>query len=216
MGYKESNFWRFFRSVKLTIILLVVMAIFALIGTLIPQREEAARAVPFWDPKILEIFFRLGLFDLYHSFVFRLLLLGLAINIVVCSLDRLPKSIKLATHSLGPAPDTVFERPIVALRAKEMEARVMVEKLKKALRLFGGKAQIADLGNRIYGHSEYGRLSYFGVYVVHLSVLVILIGGIIGSIWGFEGYVNILEGDAIDTVELRDGKGVLKLGYSIR
>ncbi len=49
-------------------------------------------------------------------------------------------------------------------------------------------------------YSEKGRLSRLGVPITHLSILIILIGGLIGSLWGFRGFVNILEGETIDRV----------------
>jgi cytochrome c biogenesis protein len=42
------------------------------------------------------------------------------------------------------------------------------------------------------------------VYLVHLSVILILIGAIIGSFFGFKGFVNIIEGDSVEYVELRN------------
>jgi cytochrome c biogenesis protein len=51
--------------------------------------------------------------------------------------------------------------------------------------------------------SEKGRFSRLGVPITHLSILIILIGGIIGSLYGFKGNVNILEGDTVDQIFLR-------------
>jgi cytochrome c biogenesis protein len=51
--------------------------------------------------------------------------------------------------------------------------------------------------------SEKGRFSRLGVPITHLSILIILIGGIIGSLYGFRGQVNILEGETVDQIFLR-------------
>lgn len=216
MGYKDSGVWKFFRSIRLTIVLLVILAAVAVIGTLVPQREEAAKVVEHWNPKIVEIFFRLGLFDLYHSALFRLILLALGLNLIVCSLDRLPKSLRLFKHSLDPTSQALFERPLITMRIKQIEDSKLTEVLAKALRLFGGRPKFFEKENALFAHSDYGRLGYFGVYFVHFSVLVILIGGLIGSIFGFEGYVNILEGSSVDRIEIRNGQAVLNLGFSLR
>ena len=53
------------------------------------------------------------------------------------------------------------------------------------------------------------------VYFVHLSVIVIFIGSMIGSLFGFKGFVNILEGEAVSKVMLRSEKE-LDLGFSVR
>ena len=68
----------------------------------------------------------------------------------------------------------------------------------------------------IFFYGEKGNLSYFGVYVVHLSVLLILTGGLVGSFFGFEAYVNILEGEKTDRVIIRKTMKPLKLGFEVR
>jgi cytochrome c biogenesis protein len=54
------------------------------------------------------------------------------------------------------------------------------------------------------------------VYGVHLSVVLLLIGGLIGSLFGFEGYVTIPEGQTIDTIQLRNSSHTLRLPFAIR
>jgi cytochrome c biogenesis protein len=54
------------------------------------------------------------------------------------------------------------------------------------------------------------------VYLVHLSVLVILIGALIGSFSGFDAYVEIEESQQVDTVTLRKQNAPMKLGYEVR
>jgi cytochrome c biogenesis protein len=57
-----------------------------------------------------------------------------------------------------------------------------------------------------------GRL---GVYFVHLSVLLVLAGALIGSIFGFKGFVTIWEEETEGSVQLRKGAS-LPLGFEIR
>jgi cytochrome c biogenesis protein len=51
-----------------------------------------------------------------------------------------------------------------------------------------------------------------------LSILIILIGGLIGSLFGFKGFVNILEGETVDQIYLRGKNGDLPqpIPFSIR
>jgi cytochrome c biogenesis protein len=66
--------------------------------------------------------------------------------------------------------------------------------------------------------SEKGRLSRLGVPITHLSILIILTGGILGSLYGFKGHVEILEGETIDRVFLRAKEGEVpkSLEFSVR
>ena len=51
--------------------------------------------------------------------------------------------------------------------------------------------------------------------MIHAGVLVIILGAVIGSILGFDGNVNIPEGGSADRIELRGGKGIMDLGFSV-
>ena len=44
---------------------------------------------------------------------------------------------------------------------------------------------------------ENGRWTRFGVYSVHLSVVLLLIGGLIGSIFGFDGSKKWMQRDGL-------------------
>jgi len=60
----------------------------------------------------------------------------------------------------------------------------------------------------------YARL---GTYLTHLSVLLILLGGLIGSLWGFNGYVEIAEGETIEEIYLNSPQRVkMPLGFKVR
>jgi cytochrome c biogenesis protein len=62
--------------------------------------------------------------------------------------------------------------------------------------------------------SGYGRL---GTYLTHLSVLLILVGGLIGALWGFKGYTQIVEGGVIDGIFLDNPQQAMKpLGFQVR
>jgi cytochrome c biogenesis protein len=62
--------------------------------------------------------------------------------------------------------------------------------------------------------SGYARL---GTYLTHLSVLLILVGGLIGALWGFKGYVQIVEGEAVEAIFLNNPQQAMKpLGFQVR
>lgn len=64
--------------------------------------------------------------------------------------------------------------------------------------------------------AEKWRWTRLGVYIVHSSVILLLIGGLVGSIFGFDGFVNIPEGESVDTVRLRNSSETKKLDFAIR
>jgi cytochrome c biogenesis protein len=61
--------------------------------------------------------------------------------------------------------------------------------------------------------SKYARL---GVYIIHLSVLVILLGGVLGSLFGFRGNLIIAEGHRSREVVLQSNSTVHELDFDVR
>lgn len=214
---RPHSFWAFFASVRLAIVLLIILAIASILGTVIPQQQGAAEFASRLSPGMLRLFVALDLFDMYHSVWFRVLLGLLSLNLIVCSLKRWPTAWKRFTARPGPDRQKPFEdvpreqsvhTPEEPQKAAERIGRLLQSRYRKI------REKEAD-GNRFF-YAEKGAFSHFGVYGVHVSVLLILVGGLVGSFFGFEAYVNILEGEQTDTVYLRKGMRPLKLDFEVR
>jgi len=80
-----------FLSLKTTIFLLFTIALVSIIGTLIPQQKEAGQYIAQYGPVLYRLFDLFGFFDVYGSWWFRLLLILLLVNLVFCSVSRLPR-----------------------------------------------------------------------------------------------------------------------------
>ena len=81
---KPNVIWNFFSSVRLTIVLLIILALASIVGTLIPQKEEAIDFARSLSPEMFRFFSALDLFDMYHSLWFRLLMGCLTLNLIIC------------------------------------------------------------------------------------------------------------------------------------
>ncbi len=210
-------FWRFFSSVKLTIVLLIILAVVSVIGTVIPQREASIDFAMGMDPRLFQIFMSLDLFDIYHSLLFRIIIGFLVMNLVVCSIDRFPVTWKLFSHIPSPDKSRVFEgisgeqTCILSGNNKTIPDRIERFLRKRYGRVFSKKG---DSYSSFFVQT--GRFSRFGVYLVHLSILLILAGALAGSLFGFEGYVKIIEGDKTDKILTRGNRQQKKLGFDIR
>ncbi len=209
--------WKFFCSVKLTIVLLLSLAFTSILGTFIPQNENPDAYIHAFGPFLYQFLSVLGVFDMYHSWWFQGLLMLLAINIIVCSIDRLKGSWKLIFNR---NPNVRPERFTRRSDARTLTDKRNIEELIAAYQPIIAKqypnceVTRSDLSATIYG--EKGRLSRLGVYIVHLSVILLLAGGLVGSFFGFEGFVNIPEGEAIDTIRLRNSGRIHRLDFQIR
>jgi cytochrome c biogenesis protein len=175
------------------------------LGTVIPQQEGTTEFASQLSPGVANLFNSLQLFDMYHSVWFRLIISFLALNLIICSIDRFPGTLRLFRSK--PKPDRL--KPFEGLapeRSLSLNGE-LGEVTGKVVKVLKGQYKDAvtketDKGNFLY--VEKGRFTLFGVYLVHLSVLLILSGAIIGSLFGFNGYVTIVEGESVDSISLRN------------
>lgn len=207
--------YHLFSSIGFSVFLFALLAASSLIGTLIPQRSAAViqTASPLWG-KIIVLF---SLNDMYHAWWFRLLLLLLAMSLIVCTFERLPGIWKIARKK-QKVLDADAIRSLRSVRTFLIE--LPLEKARDAAKkVFAGKLgeSVTDGADAAFiFYAESGRWTRFGVYLVHCSILLLLLGGLLGSLFGFSGRVNIKEGDFAHDIMTRDGKGVIDPGFSIR
>ena len=215
---KNANpLWKFFCSVKLTIVLLLSLALTSILGTFIPQNASPDAYVHAFGPFLYRFFSVLGILDMYHSWWFQGLLLLLALNIVTCSIDRLKASWKLI-FNFNPVvrPERFKKRKDAKSLTDKRDLDTLAAAYKPILSRRYSKIKVEKSDRSIALYGEKGRLSRLGVYIVHLSVLFLLIGGLVGSFFGFEGFVNIPEGEALDTIRIRNSGRLHRLDFQIR
>ena len=93
-----QSVWDFFCSLKLTISLLISLALTSIIGTILPQGQLPPEYVAQISPLKLQIYSKLGFFDMYHSWWFIALLYVFSLNLIACSIKRLPHVFKFITE----------------------------------------------------------------------------------------------------------------------
>jgi cytochrome c biogenesis protein len=212
-----NSVWKFFVSVRLTIVLLLSIAITSIIGTIIPQNERPADYVQVFGEFGYQFFERLGILDMYHSWWFQALLLMLTLNVVVCSVERLSTMWRVIFAKNPSVNIDGFRR---RKNRQEFTTNLAPDQLKPlfepliAKRFGYSRTEATDTG--FYLYAEKWRWTRLGVYIVHLSVLLLLVGGLIGSIFGFEGFVNIPEGESVNQIRLRNSNQSYPLNFEIR
>ncbi|HNV56417.1 MAG TPA: cytochrome c biogenesis protein ResB [Smithellaceae bacterium] len=217
MTKNKSGIRSFFASVQLAIVLLSLIAFFALVGTLVPQRETAVAFAERISPALFSFLQKMQIFDLYHSVWFILLSGLLAVNLVICSLDRFPLAWRRFRMKHDPLNEDVFRD---VPEKNTFSARTDVgTAADAALTLLQSKyraVERADGPDGVRFCAEKGRFALFGVYIVHVSILVLIAGAILGSVFGVEGYVHIPEGETAEAISLRSGNAPLPLPFSVR
>jgi cytochrome c biogenesis protein len=212
-----SSLWKLFTKIKLSIILLASIGTTSIIGTVIPQNESPADYLKTFGSFFYRFFVVLDFFDMYHSWWFRTLIVLLTVNIIVCSIDRLNSTWKIifarVPHfSISRFKNLSEKKEFFDTRAPE---QLLEDYMPVVTRGFGYKrVEKTDDGLCIF--AEKGRWTRLGVYVVHFSVVLLLLGSLIVSIFGFQGYVNIPEGETVNSVQINNGIQSKPLDFTIR
>jgi cytochrome c biogenesis protein len=207
--------WDFFCSLRLTIFLLIGLALTSIIGTVIPQGPQREYLATLSETKI-RLYSSLGFFDMYHSWWFILLLYLLTLNLICCSIKRLPRVWKIVSEPVLVMDDR-FQSSLSNVR--ELKLRGTKSELKERVNSVLGaefaKPTITEQDGDYHLFAQKNAWSRLGVYVVHLSIIIVFIGALIGSFFGYKGYVSIPEGGNVSSVETRSGK-VVDLGFAVR
>jgi len=217
LSKNKSGIWSFFASVQLAVVLLSLIAFFALIGTLVPQREAAVEFGEKLSPALLTFLQKMQVFDLYHSVWFILLSGLLAVNLLICSLDRFPMAWRRFRMRHEPRNDEAFKdlpegnafQTAADIQKAAAAASALLQKKYR-------NVERTDEADGIFLCAQKGRFSLFGVYIVHLSILLLIAGAVVGAFFGIEAYVNIAEGEAVSSVHLRGNDQALALPFSVR
>ena len=215
---RPFKIYKFFSSLKLTISLFLALAITSIFGTIIQQGLPLGRYEALYGPRVFSFLKFFNIFDMYHSWWFTLLLILLSVNVIVCTGKQIPRIIKLILPEKNKFDDRIFGssqiNKTVQCRKSLSDLEQQITSLLKSL--VSKPVQVKKDG-KSYFFSEKGRYSRIGFVFIHFSILLILGGGLIGAIWGFNGQMNIVEGEIADTFVLfnGDGKRVEKLGFQV-
>ncbi|NOX32686.1 MAG: cytochrome c biogenesis protein ResB [Deltaproteobacteria bacterium] len=209
----KNPLWLLFTSVKFTVTVLLLLAITSAAGTIIPQNGSPENYIQAYGKFGFTLIQVLDLFNMYHSWWFRTLIGLLIINIIICTIHRWPTTWKLVV-STGFKPESLSrKKPMQEFTTKGTEGNLESLYTSFMKKQYQVKVDTIKDGFRIYG--EKGRWSRLGVPIVHFSVVLILAGALVGSFFGFDGYVNIPEGGSADRIQLRDSDRTKALGFEV-
>lgn len=196
--------WRQLTSMRVALFLLFLLAVAAVPGSIVPQREANPLAALDWaerNPGLVPWAQRLGLFDVYSTPWFSAIYLLLMISLVGCILPRIGQHWR-ALRSTPPLPPRRLSRlpgytqvrvaapPDEVLAAAE---RMLAGRRFRTVRVDDARAEPgASLGEALA--AERGYLKETGNLVFHVSLVVVLVAVAVGSLFGYRGTVLVVEG----------------------
>lgn len=216
--------WKFFASVKLAIFILISLAALSIIGTVVEQAADPAKNIALLGklfgetaaPTIYNIFAKMGFMDMYGSWWYIGLLALFSINLIVCSIDRFPKTWKFINKPLRPLSENVI-KSLPVKKELTFKASLNVAKDEFANVLRSSKYRVLEATEEVSTqmYTQKGKYSRLAVYVVHLSILLIFLGALIGIRFGFKGYLNLPEGNS-SSVAYKSPTENIPLGFTIK
>ncbi|MBN1547745.1 MAG: cytochrome c biogenesis protein ResB [Syntrophaceae bacterium] len=204
-------------SVKTTIAILICFALLSAIGTLVPQGQMMAPHAAETHPSFLSILKTLQLQDVYHSFWFVILTVLLALNLIFCTWYRiLAKSVP--GHA-DPQGHDKIRFPTGEPAESMATPHSLSEETRRIEGLLAGRFRRlarSDFEKEAVFRGDKGLLSVYGVYLIHASILLILLGGVLDALFSVKGSMQIAEGEATDILYLQETRGVKKLDFAVQ
>ncbi len=210
-----SFLYDFFSSLKLALFIMIFLAILSTLGsTYIKQNQPFGFYLDRYGYYKGLWIWKLYLNDVFHSWYYILSLVVLALNLTLCSIKRLP-SVWKQTFSKRRAMklDENLEK---SLETYTFKIKGSYQDLIELLRRMGFKVFMERERGKTYLYGEKGRFSRLGVYVVHLSLLIIMGGALIDALFGVRGMVFVEENSATDLMEDLSGQKTYKLPFAIK
>lgn len=224
---KKNSFLNLFASVQLALSLLFLLAATSIIGTLIPQNSPPDFYIERYGFKTAQLLRILDIPDMYNSWWFLGLLALFAVNLTVCSLERIPQVIRtLRRDGLAVPPAQLAKFPLHREMRLTHPMEASTARVEALFATLGWRTRTANLEQGRLVFAERGGWTRFGVYVVHCSILIILAGALVGSSgvariigkpqFAFKGSIMLPEGESANhLIAFKSGEHI-DLGFQLR
>ena len=186
------NTWRALTSMGTALVLLFLLALGAIPGALLPQRnlnESKVEQYIVEHPRIGPWLDRLQAFEVFSSFWFTAVYVLLFISLVGCLTPRMLEHVRSMRATPVPAPRNLTRLPKYHAAEVPAGANVtadMSERLRGWRRTTRTDGEIAEIS------AEKGYLREFGNIVFHFSLLGLLVAVAAGKLFGYEGNVIVI------------------------
>jgi cytochrome c biogenesis protein len=209
--------WQTLGAIKTGVVLLILVVIISAAGTVILQRpatdaDEMQRA---YSPQVLRLLDGVGLTDVFHAWWFVLLLTLVSLSIIAASVQRFPNAWRFFSRPYK-SPDDSFRNALpthalIPIEDEEPALSIAEGVFKKA----GFRPERIVRQNSFSLFGERNRVSELAVYIVHASLLLIFLGGIVDALYGWRAFVTLTRGQQSSQVQTQNGSK-RNLSFAIR
>jgi len=188
--------WRQLTSMRIALILLLLLALAAVPGSLVPQERVDSLKASQWKDQhetLAPVYEKLGIFNVYGSPWFAAIYILLLVSLVGCIVPRTFVYARGLRAQPPVAPRNLTRLPSHASYGTTEPADVVLERARAVLR--AKRYRLRRDGDGASVSAERGYLREVGNLVFHLAVLVVLVGFATGSLFGYKGGVILVTGD---------------------
>lgn len=189
------RWWRQLTSMRTALVLLLILAIAAVPGSVLPQRNLNADKVSQYfadNPTLAPILDRLWAFDVYSSPWFAAIYLLLFTSLVGCLFPRMRDHIRTLRRRPPDAPARMSMLP----QHRELDKAATATDAAKTLRRNRFRVAVREHDNgEVTVSAQKGYLRDTGNLLFHFSLLGLLIGMAIGSLYGWSGNRILVAGE---------------------
>src|SRR5271169_832227 len=204
-------------NLRTGVVLLILVVIASALGTFILQRPvtEPDKPQAAYSPQTLRLLDHLTLTDIFHSWWFLTLLGLVSLSIIFVSIERFPNAWRFYSRPYRKT-DSHFRaanpyRTEIPIR----DGAQGLNAAERALKDLNWPVERMVEGGETSLYAEKHRFSVMAVYLIHASLLLIFLGGIIDGVFGFSGFMGIPQGEQRNVIELKNGKKK-QLPFSVR
>ena len=195
------RWWRQLTSMRTALLLLFLLALAAVPGGFIPQRSlNPVEVVDFFTrhPDLAPVLDRLSLFDVFASPWFSAIYLLLFISLVGCLVPRIRLHARALRKPPPALPARLSKLPVSDRWTTDLDPEQVQVLARKALRGKRWRTVVRPDGVS----AEKGYLRETGNLLFHVSLVALLVGIALGSLYGFKGTVLVKEGDGFANTTL--------------
>ena len=180
MNRRTPKIIRFASSLKVAIVLLILIAAYIVIGTLLPQHGDPSLYLERY-PRAGSLIIALSLDKAYSSLIFRVLMALFSLNLTLCTVISMKGQVKQLDKGFFPS----FQSEEFVIEDVEREKLLAYCNRRRYT--------IADVGTVIKAGTY--RFGVLGATITHIGILVLFIGAVIGSRSASDETVNLLPGN---------------------
>jgi cytochrome c biogenesis protein len=195
--------WRQLTSMRTALVLLLLLAIAAVPGSLVPQRSADPNGVTQYftdNPDLAPILDGLSMFDVYASPWFSAIYILLFISLIGCVIPRTSHHWKALRARPPRTPARLARLDVHRSETVELEgpaagaAGAAIEAAQQQLRKSGYRVERYDSGSTLSVSAERGYLRETGNLVFHGALVGVLLAVGIGGGFTYTGQTVIIEG----------------------